>query len=37
MIRIAVISGKGGTGKTMITAALAQLLPQTQDLFFSYK
>jgi len=27
MIRIAVISGKGGTGKTMITAALAQLLP----------
>jgi len=28
MIRLAVISGKGGTGKTMITAALAQLLPQ---------
>lgn len=27
MIRVAVISGKGGTGKTMITAALAQLLP----------
>jgi MinD superfamily P-loop ATPase len=27
MIRIAVVSGKGGTGKTMITAALAQLLP----------
>ena len=27
MIRIAVISGKGGTGKTMITAALARLLP----------
>jgi MinD superfamily P-loop ATPase len=26
MIRIAVISGKGGTGKTMITAALAHLL-----------
>jgi MinD superfamily P-loop ATPase len=26
MIRLAVISGKGGTGKTMITAALAQLL-----------
>jgi MinD superfamily P-loop ATPase len=26
MIRIAVISGKGGTGKTMITAALARLL-----------
>jgi MinD superfamily P-loop ATPase len=26
MIRIAVISGKGGTGKTMITAALSQLL-----------
>lgn len=27
MIRLAVISGKGGTGKTMITAALAWLLP----------
>jgi len=27
MIRLAVISGKGGTGKTMITAALAHLLP----------
>jgi MinD superfamily P-loop ATPase len=27
MIRLAVISGKGGTGKTMITAALAGLLP----------
>ena len=27
MIRLAVISGKGGTGKTMITGALAQLLP----------
>jgi len=27
MIRLAVISGKGGTGKTMITAALAELLP----------
>jgi MinD superfamily P-loop ATPase len=27
MFRLAVISGKGGTGKTMITAALAQLLP----------
>ncbi|MEN6443771.1 MAG: ATP-binding protein [Methanoregula sp.] len=27
MIRLAVISGKGGTGKTMITAALSQLLP----------
>ena len=26
MIRLAVISGKGGTGKTMITAALSQLL-----------
>jgi MinD superfamily P-loop ATPase len=26
MIRLAVISGKGGTGKTMITAALAQVL-----------
>jgi MinD superfamily P-loop ATPase len=29
MIRLAVISGKGGTGKTMITAALAQLLSGT--------
>ncbi len=29
MIRLAVISGKGGTGKTMITAALAHLLPET--------
>ena len=29
MIRLAVISGKGGTGKTMITAALADLLPGT--------
>lgn len=27
MIRLAVISGKGGTGKTMVTAALAHLLP----------
>jgi MinD superfamily P-loop ATPase len=27
MIRLAVISGKGGTGKTVITAALAHLLP----------
>ena len=27
MIRLAVISGKGGTGKTMIAAALAHLLP----------
>jgi len=27
MIRLAVISGKGGTGKTMVTAALADLLP----------
>lgn len=27
MKRLAVISGKGGTGKTMVTAALAQLLP----------
>ena len=26
MIRIAVVSGKGGTGKTMITAALSCLL-----------
>jgi MinD superfamily P-loop ATPase len=29
MIRVAVISGKGGTGKTMITAALAHLLPKS--------
>jgi MinD superfamily P-loop ATPase len=29
MIRLAAISGKGGTGKTMITAALADLLPGT--------
>ena len=29
MIRLAVISGKGGTGKTMVTAALADLLPGT--------
>lgn len=29
MIRLAVISGKGGTGKTMITAALAHLLTGT--------
>ncbi len=29
MIRLAVISGKGGTGKTMITAALSRLLPGT--------
>ncbi len=29
MIRLAVISGKGGTGKTMITAALARLLKGT--------
>lgn len=27
MIRLAVVSGKGGTGKTMITGALAYLLP----------
>lgn len=27
MIKLAVISGKGGTGKTMVTAALAHLLP----------
>lgn len=26
MIRLAVISGKGGIGKTMVTAALSQLL-----------
>jgi MinD superfamily P-loop ATPase len=32
MIRLAVISGKGGTGKTMITAALARLLPQSRVL-----
>ncbi|MCK9632227.1 MAG: ATP-binding protein [Methanoregula sp.] len=29
MIRLAVISGKGGTGKTMITAALSRLLKGT--------
>jgi MinD superfamily P-loop ATPase len=29
MIRLAVISGKGGTGKTVITAALAHLLPRS--------
>lgn len=29
MIRVAVISGKGGTGKTMVTAALAEILPGT--------
>jgi MinD superfamily P-loop ATPase len=29
LIRLAVISGKGGTGKTMITAALANLLPRS--------
>lgn len=29
MIRLAVISGKGGTGKTVITAALSSLLPRT--------
>jgi MinD superfamily P-loop ATPase len=29
MIRLAVISGKGGTGKTMVTAALSQLLRGT--------
>lgn len=29
MIKLAVISGKGGTGKTMITAALARLLKGT--------
>lgn len=29
MIRLAVISGKGGTGKTMVTAALSQLLKGT--------
>jgi len=27
MIRLAVVSGKGGTGKTMLTAALSRLLP----------
>jgi MinD superfamily P-loop ATPase len=32
MIRLAVISGKGGTGKTMVTAALSQLLKGTQVL-----
>jgi len=30
MIRLAVISGKGGTGKTMITASLAHLIPGTR-------
>ena len=29
MIRLAVISGKGGTGKTMVAAALSQLLKGT--------
>lgn len=32
MIRIAVISGKGGTGKTMLTAALSRLLKGTMVL-----
>lgn len=32
MIRLAVISGKGGTGKTMITAALSRLLGGTMVL-----
>jgi MinD superfamily P-loop ATPase len=32
MIRLAVISGKGGTGKTMLTAALSQILPGTMVL-----
>ncbi|RPJ53182.1 MAG: (4Fe-4S)-binding protein [Methanobacteriota archaeon] len=32
MIRCAVISGKGGTGKTVVTAALAYLLPQSKVL-----
>jgi len=32
MIRIAVISGKGGTGKTMVTAALSRLLKGTMVL-----
>ena len=32
MIRCAVISGKGGTGKTVVTAALAHLLPQSKVL-----
>jgi len=27
MIRLAVVSGKGGTGKTMLTAALSRLFP----------
>ena len=33
MIRLAIISGKGGTGKTMVTAALAHLLTGTLVLF----
>ncbi|RXE55315.1 (4Fe-4S)-binding protein [Methanoculleus taiwanensis] len=32
MIRLAVISGKGGTGKTMVTAALADISRKTQVL-----
>lgn len=32
MIRLAVISGKGGTGKTMVTAALSRLLKGTMVL-----
>ncbi|MDN7023353.1 (4Fe-4S)-binding protein [Methanoculleus sp. FWC-SCC1] len=32
MIRLAVISGKGGTGKTMVTAALADVSPAAQVL-----
>jgi len=32
MIRLAVISGKGGTGKTMLTAALSQILTGTMVL-----
>ena len=32
MIRLAVISGKGGTGKTVVTAALAHLIPLSRVL-----
>ena len=27
MLQVAVLSGKGGTGKTVVTAALADILP----------
>ncbi|NLW77122.1 MAG: P-loop NTPase [Methanomicrobiales archaeon] len=32
MIQVAVVSGKGGTGKTILTASLASLLPQDKVL-----